>query len=70
VRAGIAALVEIRALHGDSLSFREAHFDRLAGTGDVRSMILAGGPVDRIMDGWTAQVAAFEPVRARYLLYP
>jgi uncharacterized protein YbbC (DUF1343 family) len=70
VRAGIAALVEIRALHSDSLSFRDAHFDRLAGTDNVRAMILAGDPVDRIMDGWTAQVAAFEPIRARYLLYP
>jgi uncharacterized protein YbbC (DUF1343 family) len=70
VLAGIATLVELRALHGDSLSFREAHFDRLAGNSDIRAMILAGAPADRIMAGWTAQLAAFEPIRARYLLYP
>jgi uncharacterized protein YbbC (DUF1343 family) len=70
VHAGIATLVEIRALHGDSLSFRQSHFDRLAGTSEVRTQVLAGSTVDRIMEGWAAQLATFSPVRARYLIYP
>jgi uncharacterized protein YbbC (DUF1343 family) len=70
MRAGIATLVEIRALHPDSLSFRESHFDRLAGSSAVRTMVFTGAGTDAIMADWPAQLAAFAPVRARYLLYP
>jgi uncharacterized protein YbbC (DUF1343 family) len=69
-RAGIAALVEIRALHGDSMTFRESHFDRLAGTDRVRRQLLAGATVAQIMEPWSAQRAAFMDVRQRHLLYP
>jgi uncharacterized protein YbbC (DUF1343 family) len=69
VRAGIATLVEIRALHPDSLSFRESHFDRLAGSDRVRAMILDGASVAAIMEQWPAQLAAFGQARARHLLY-
>jgi uncharacterized protein YbbC (DUF1343 family) len=70
VQAGIAALIEIQALHADSLAFRVSHFDRLAGTDRVRTLVLQGADVDRIMAEWPAQLAAFERVRERYLLYP
>jgi uncharacterized protein YbbC (DUF1343 family) len=69
-RAGIALLVEIRALHGDRLEFRQSHFDRLAGTDRVRLMLLADESLDGITAGWPAQVSAFEKLRAPYLLYP
>jgi uncharacterized protein YbbC (DUF1343 family) len=69
-RAGIAALVEIRALHDDSMTFRESHFDRLAGTDRVRRQLLAGATVAQIMEPWSAQRAAFMDVRQRHLLYP
>lgn len=69
-RAGIAALVEIRALGGDSLTFRPAHFDRLAGTDRVRTLLAAGATADSITSGWAAQRAEFASVRQRFLLYP
>ena len=67
--AAVAALVEIRALYGDRLSFYVSHFDRLAGTRRVRELVLAGAPVDSITASWAAQAAAFERARQPYLLY-
>jgi uncharacterized protein YbbC (DUF1343 family) len=69
-RAGIALLVEIRALHGDRLEFRQSHFDRLAGTDRVRLMLLADEQLDHITADWQAQVSAFAKLRTPYLLYP
>jgi uncharacterized protein YbbC (DUF1343 family) len=66
----IAVLVAIRAVHGDSLRFAEAHFDRLAGTDAVRRMLLAGETGAAITAGWRTQTAAFETLRRPYLLYP
>jgi uncharacterized protein YbbC (DUF1343 family) len=68
--AGIAALVEIQALYGDTLTFRTAHFDRLAGTMRVRTMLLEGAPLEQITASWPDPLAAFGSVRERYLLYP
>jgi uncharacterized protein YbbC (DUF1343 family) len=69
-RAGIALLVEIQALHAPELTFAERHFDRLAGTDRVRTQLLAGESYERITAGWNAELARFNAVRARHLLYP
>jgi uncharacterized protein YbbC (DUF1343 family) len=66
----IAALAAIRAEHDDELAFRDAHFDRLAGTARVRLMLLADEPLESITADWQQQRAQFERMRARYLLYP
>jgi uncharacterized protein YbbC (DUF1343 family) len=66
----IAALAAIRAEHDDELTFRDAHFDRLAGTARVRLMLLADEPLESITADWQQQRAQFERMRARYLLYP
>lgn len=69
VRAGLAALVEIQRLHPDRLQWRASHFDRLAGTGEVRAKVVAGAGLDEIMAGWDEQVAAFQASVEPYLLY-
>jgi len=68
-RAAIAALVEIRALHGDSLRFNAAHFDRLAGTDLVRRELLAGRSAAEITAPWDDQLRRFDETRQKYLLY-
>jgi uncharacterized protein YbbC (DUF1343 family) len=65
----IATLVEIHALHGDSLQFREAHFDRLAGTSRVRLAVLAGEAVEELTREWEREVATFRARRQPYLIY-
>lgn len=68
-RTALAALLEIRALHADRLTFREAHFDRLAGTDRVRLGVLGGQTLEQITAGWPAEIEAFLTRRATYLLY-
>jgi uncharacterized protein YbbC (DUF1343 family) len=68
--AGIAALVEIQALYADSLTFAPAHFDRLAGTTRIRTMLVEGASLDEITATWPAQLASFADVRQDYLIYP
>lgn len=69
VAAALAALVEIQAMHGDSLTFRVAHFDRLAGTDAVRLGILEGSDVGEITAGWAEAIEGFRARVGRYLLY-
>ena len=69
-RTAIATLAAIHALHGDSLQFIVSHFDRLAGTDDVRTALLAGAGVEEVTRGWSEQLAAFRERRAPHLLYP
>ena len=68
-RTALAALLEIRALHADSLTFRESHFDRLSGTDRIRIDVLAGRSLDEITAGWDAELDTFRALRAPYLLY-
>jgi uncharacterized protein YbbC (DUF1343 family) len=68
-RAAIAALVEAYRLAGDRWSWREAHFDRLAGTDAVRRGVEAGAGLEAITAEWEGQLAAFQSLRSRYLLY-
>ncbi len=68
--AGVAAALDIRALAPDRFKFTEAaHFDRLAGTDELRKQILAGATLAEITREWPAQRRAFEKIRRKYLLY-
>jgi uncharacterized protein YbbC (DUF1343 family) len=67
--AAVAALLEIRALQPDSLTFRESHFDRLAGTDGLRRAVLDGASLDDITAEWQPARDAFLAIRERYLLY-
>ena len=69
-RVGVALLVETHAATGaDGWDWRVAHFDRLAGTDALRLGIESGASVSELTEGWDAQIAAFEALRAPYLIY-
>lgn len=65
----VAMLVETYRASGDRWSWRESHFDRLAGTDALRRGIEAGLGVDELTAGWAAEIGAFEEMRAPYLIY-
>lgn len=67
--AAVALLTAIRAVHGDSLRFRNAAFDQLAGGDRLRLAVQRGESAEEIVVGWEVGVAEFRRVRARYLLY-
>ena len=67
--AALALLVEIRAMSGDRWSWREAHFDRLAGTDALRIALDAGASYGELAAGWGAGVGDYLERREGYLLY-
>jgi uncharacterized protein YbbC (DUF1343 family) len=67
--AAVSLLTAIRAVHGDLLRFRDAAFDRLAGSDALRLAVERGVSVEEIVAGWETGVAEFRRVRERYLLY-
>ncbi|MFP3949382.1 MAG: DUF1343 domain-containing protein, partial [Longimicrobiales bacterium] len=66
---GVALLVEARRLAGDRWQWREAHFDRLAGTDELRRGLEEGLDVGALTAEWPAQLQAFEALRSPALLY-
>lgn len=67
--AGVAALLDARDLAGDRWSWREDHFDRLAGTDRLRAMIEEGRSLDTITAEWQQPLEAFRALRGTYLIY-
>jgi uncharacterized protein YbbC (DUF1343 family) len=66
----VALLRELRAMSGEEWEWRIGHFDRLAGTDRLRLGIEAGLPLEELTAGWDQGLAAFEQLRAPYLIYP
>jgi uncharacterized protein YbbC (DUF1343 family) len=78
VLTGIAVIKVCRELGGDAFAWRtDAYefvddvpaFDLLCGTDQVRKGLEAGWPLDRLVEGFDADVRSFEPLRERYALY-
>ena len=69
-RVAVAMLVEAHAASGDRWSWRESHFDRLAGTDALRRGVEDGLSVDELTEGWSDAVQAFQDMRTPYLIYP
>ncbi|MGH7546643.1 MAG: exo-beta-N-acetylmuramidase NamZ family protein, partial [Gemmatimonadales bacterium] len=68
-RTALALLAAVRAVHPDSLRFKERSFDRLAAGWALREAILAGRASGAIWRSWEPALARFRGLRAKYLLY-
>jgi uncharacterized protein YbbC (DUF1343 family) len=69
-RTAVAVLVEARRASGDAWEWNTTHFDRLAGTLDVRLGVEEGASLDEILAFWPAQLDSFVAIRQEYLIYP
>jgi uncharacterized protein YbbC (DUF1343 family) len=67
--AAVAMLVEARRLAGDRWAWATSHFDRLAGTDQLRLGIDGGPTAAQLVADWGAARAAFETLRGPYQLY-
>jgi uncharacterized protein YbbC (DUF1343 family) len=68
-----AALAILRVAHdlsGDRWEWRVGHFDRLAGTYQLRLGIQEGRSVEDLRRGWDEALASFLDLRQQYLIYP
>ncbi|MDA3039100.1 MAG: DUF1343 domain-containing protein [Actinomycetota bacterium] len=73
VSTGVHLLAEAFAqadAGGHRVIDRPATFDLLAGSTSIRAGLEAGLPTADIVAGWQVELAAFEQIRGRYLLYP
>lgn len=68
ITVGVHMLRAILARHGDHWQWREAHFDRLAGTDELRKALVAG-TTEQLMAKWDEDARAFAVRRAPALLY-
>ncbi|MEJ2205330.1 MAG: DUF1343 domain-containing protein [Gemmatimonadota bacterium] len=68
-RVALAALLEARAQSGDRWTWRVSHFDRLAGTDELRLGIEEGLGLEELTAGWAEDLQRFESLRTPYLLY-
>jgi len=67
--AGLALVAAIVQLYPEQLSWNTAHFDRLAGSPEVRAALLAGTPPEQISASWAVYEQAFRERSAPVLLY-
>lgn len=67
--AALALLVETMAMSGERWSWRESHFDRLAGTDALRLALEAGASYPELASQWGSDVDAYLERRRPYLLY-
>lgn len=72
VRAAIATLSAARYMAGGDWDWFETHFDRLAGTDQLRLAIESEEPevLTALLDEWEAQAAAFVAESGKYRIYP
>jgi uncharacterized protein YbbC (DUF1343 family) len=67
--AAVAMLIEARRASGDDWGWRVDHFDRLSGTDALRLGLEADESLEELTASWVDQLAAFETLRDRYLIY-
>jgi uncharacterized protein YbbC (DUF1343 family) len=68
-RAAVAMLVEARRASGDRWTWATSHFDRLAGTDQLRLGLDRGLGLAELTAGWDDAASAFEVLRRPYLIY-
>ena len=68
--AAVATLEAARLLSGERWEWRVSHFDRLAGTDELRRSLDAGWTWDRAVAPWAEPLQAFRALRTPYLIYP
>jgi uncharacterized protein YbbC (DUF1343 family) len=68
-RLAVAVLVALQDVHGDSLVFRDAVFDRLAGASTIREAVLRGDRPGEVWRDWDRAHGDFAARREAALLY-
>jgi uncharacterized protein YbbC (DUF1343 family) len=70
ILTALAILKEIRSAYPSQFQFTNKHFDRLAGSDELRKSLEQNLAVEKIVAAWDASVKEFEVARMKYLLYP
>ena len=65
----VVLLSTINRIHPDSLKFRDAGFDRLAGGSSLRTAVVAGRDPFAIVEAWGSELEAWKRLREEVLIY-
>lgn len=66
----LALLLETHRMSGLRWEWRVSHFDRLAGTDEIRQGMETGASLEALHAGWEEALSGFRSLRAPYLIYP
>jgi uncharacterized protein YbbC (DUF1343 family) len=66
---GVRLIYNLHKLYPDKLKFDNNHFDLLAGTDQLRKLILENRTPDFIINSWQEELNRFQAIREMYLLY-
>ncbi len=69
LRTALSLIAHFRRTHSGHFQWAERHFDRLAGSEEVRRDIDRERPVGEMLRGWEAELEAFEKERREFFLY-
>lgn len=69
VKCGVAILVSLNKLFPEFKINKDNFIDKLAGTSDLRKMIISGNSFDSIIQSWEGNLNSFKNERIKYLLY-
>jgi len=69
VEFGVYLIYSLLKLYPDNFKFRDNHFDKLAGTNELRTDLLAGKNPSTIIISWEIELEKFKSIRKKYLLY-
>ena len=69
LRTALCLIAHFRRTHSQDFEWAEPHFDRLAGSEEVRRGIDRDQPVEEMLEGWRAELADFEKERRDFFLY-
>ena len=69
LRTALSLIAHFRRTHSGHFQWAERHFDRLAGSEEVRSGIDRDQPVEEMLEGWAEELAIFEKERRNFYLY-
>jgi uncharacterized protein YbbC (DUF1343 family) len=77
VETGLKMIEVVRGMYPEHFEWRRSvkegrvpyWFDQLMGTDQVRRQMEAGVSVEEISAGWQAELAAYDRMRRKYLLY-
>jgi uncharacterized protein YbbC (DUF1343 family) len=67
--SGILIVNKIYQMYPNDFQWRTSHFDRLCGSSAIREAITKRSSLEKLREGWQAELKLFLQIRDKYLMY-
>jgi uncharacterized protein YbbC (DUF1343 family) len=68
--SGVLIVSKIYQMYPDKFQWKTNHFDHLCGTSAIREAITNQSSLEKLREGWQAELKSFLHIRNKYLMYP